>query len=246
MTVISLLRLDSPADFADWYRVGAEYVLTVSEGMGFETGTFEADFREATNAMRDGDTDLRPELARSVAADLLADAVFSDPFCEWMPLWYELALAPFVQAADYRLRRVAREYATGLDHVSVPRFSRPRDVYVDGRSALAHVDGFVDQFVFADALLHLEWYDHVARESGIDVPRSLVERTRRETVDYYTGRREGLSEDVRRFQELLFADDVWVRDIDDAYGLDSALFGVWERILRDERRRLAAMAPKSE
>lgn len=240
--MLSLLELDSSADFADWYRVGAEYVLTVSEGMNFDTGTFAADAREATDAMRAGDTDLRPELARSVAADLFADAVFTDPFCEWMPLWYELALAPFGQAANYRLRNVAREYASDLDHVSVPRFSRPRDVYVDGRSARAYVDGFVDQFVFADALLHLEWYDHVARESGIDVPASLVERTREETVASYTGRRERLSEDVRRFQELLFADDVWVRDVDDAYGLNSALFGVWERILREERERLAAMA----
>ena len=242
MTVLSLLGLDSPADFADWYRVGAEYVLTVSEGMGFDTGSFATDAREATAAMRAGETDLAPRLARSVAADLLADAVFPDPFCEWMPLWYELALAPFNQAADYRLRGVAREYAEGIDHVRVPRFSRPRDVYVDGHSALDYVDGFVDQFVFADALLHLEWYDHVARESGIDVPASLVDRTREETVAYYTGQRATLSGDVRRFQELLFADDVWVHDIDEAYGLNSALFGVWERILRDERERLAALA----
>ncbi|SEP20778.1 hypothetical protein SAMN04487948_12158 [Halogranum amylolyticum] len=242
MSVLSLLELDSPSEFADWYRIGAEYVYTVSTGMGFDTGTFAADAREATDAMRAGDTDLRPELARSVAADLLADAVFSDPFCEWMPLWYELALAPFVQFADYRLRAVAREYATGLDYLSVPRFSRPRDVYVGGRSPLSTVDGFVNRFVLADALIHLEWYVYVARESGIDVPASLVERTREETVAYYTGQRETLSADVRRFQELLFADDAWVRDIGDAYGLNSALFGVWERILRTERERLAATA----
>lgn len=239
MTVLSLLSLTSPADFADWYRIGAEYVLTVSDGMDFEIGSFEADYREATAAMRAGDTDLRPELARSVAADLLADAVFCDPYCEWMPLWYELGLAPFNQVANYRLRGVARTYADGLSHVSVPRFSRPRDVYVGGRSALEYVDGFVDQFVFADALLHLEWYDHVARESGIAVPSDLVDRTREETIAYYTGHREQLSEEVRRFQELLFTDDAWVRDIDAAYGLDSALFGLWERLLREERERLA-------
>jgi hypothetical protein len=241
VTVLSLLSLTSPADFADWYRIGAEYVLTVSEGMDFDTGSFESDYQEATAAMRAGDTDLRPDLARSVAADLLADAVFCDPYCEWMPLWYELALAPFNGLAEAKLRRVARQYADGIDHVSVPRFSRPRDVYVDGRSALEYVDGFVDQFVFADALLHLEWYDHVARESGIAVPASLVERTREETITYYTGHREELSDDVRRFQELLFTDDAWVRDIDAVYRLDSALFGLWERLLRDERERLAAV-----
>jgi hypothetical protein len=29
-----------------------------------------------------------------------------------------------------------------------------------------------------------------------------------------------------------------VRDIDDAYDLDSALFGLWERLLTRERERL--------
>lgn len=240
MTVLSLLRLRTPADFADWYRAGADYVLTVAEGMDFDCDSFAADAREATEAMRAGRTELRPELARSVAADLFADAVFVDPYCEWMPLWYELALAPWNRYAAFRLRRVARSYTSGLEHVSVPRFSRPRDVYVDGRSALDYVTGFVDQFLLADAILHLEWFVHVARESGVAVPQSLVDRTRRESVAYYAGRRSSLSDDVRRFQALLFADDVWVRAVDEAYGLNSALFDVWERILRAERRRLEA------
>ena len=43
---------------------------------------------------------------------------------------------------------------------------------------------------------------------------------------------------VARFQAALFGDDAWVRRIDDVYGLDSWLFGLWERLLRAERRRL--------
>ncbi len=54
------------------------------------------DFRVAGSAATTtpcaaGRTDLPPDLARSVAADLLAEA-----FCTrsvWMPLWYELGLA---------------------------------------------------------------------------------------------------------------------------------------------------------
>ncbi|WP_129114679.1 hypothetical protein [Halegenticoccus tardaugens] len=238
MTVLSLLRLRSPADFAEWYRIGAAYVLDVSDEMGFDTGSFAADAREATAALRAGDADLRPALARSVAADLLADAVFSEPFCEWMPLWYELSLLAFNRAAEARLRRVARAVARPLDHATAPRFSRPRDVLVGGRPATAHVSGFAERFVLADAVLHLEWYVHVARESGIDVPADLVARCRAESVAYYAGRRPDLSPDVRRFQRALFADDAWVRRIDEAYGLDSALFGVWERILARARRDL--------
>jgi hypothetical protein len=237
---VSLLRLFGlfrPQHFADWYRIGAEYVRVVSEGMGFAVDDFLFRAEEATAALRAGRTDVPPEVARTIAADLLADATFSAPYLEWMPLWYELALAGPVSYAEFRLRRVARRYARGLDHVTVPRFSRPGDVLVDGRPAVDYVSGFARRFVLADAVLHLEWYTHVARESGIDVPPDLVRRTREETVAYYTGHGD-LSDDVRQFQRLLFADDAWVRDIDAAYDLDSALFGVWERILSRERERL--------
>jgi len=240
VSVLSLLRLRTAADFADWYRIGAEYVETVADGMGFDTGEF-VDYEAGVDALRAG----RPPesvdhaVRRSIAADLLADAVFSEPFCEWLPLWYELSLLAPVRYCEYRLRRVAAPYCGDLA-VSVPRFSRPSDALVDGRPAPTHLTGFRERFVLADAILHLEWFVHVARESGISVPQALVDRTRTESLAYYTGNRESLSPQTRRFQALLFADDAWVREIDDCYGLNSALFGVWERILRAERERLLA------
>ncbi|WP_318567089.1 hypothetical protein [Salinigranum marinum] len=237
MSLLRLFGLFRPAHFADWYRIGAEYVQHVSEGMGFPVGDFPLRAEEATAALRAGRTDVSPEVARSIAADLLADATFSAPYLEWMPLWYELALVGPVSYAEFRLRRVAGRYTRDLDHVTVPRFSRPGDVLVGGRPAMEYVSGFAKRFVLADAVLHLEWFTHVARESGIRVPDRLVERTREETVAYYTGNGD-LSDDTRHFQRLLFADDEWVRDIDAAYDLDSTLFGVWERILSRERERL--------
>jgi hypothetical protein len=243
VTVLALTTLRRPAEFADWYRIGADYVIEVAEGLDLALGEFPALAEEATEAMRAGRTDVRPELARSIAADLYADAAFCEPFGEWTPLWYELALLGPVRYADARLRRVASRYASELGHVTVPQFSRPRDVLVGGRPAVAGVSGFRDRFRFADALLHLEWFVHVARESGIAVPESLVARTRRETVEWYASGAEDpaeLSPEVREFQHLLFADDRWVRRIDEVYGLDSLLFSVWERILREERERLEA------
>ena len=243
MSVLSLLRLHTAADFADWYRIGAEYVEGVADEMAFDTADF-VDYAAGVDAMRAGRPPgaVAPEIRRSIAADLLADAVFSEPFCEWLPLWYELSLLGPVRYCEYRLRRVAAPYCRGLT-VSVPRFSRPGDALVDGRPAPTHVDGFRERFVLADALLHLEWFVHVARESGVVVPPELVERTREESLAYYTGSRESLSPRVRAFQAALFADDRWVREIDAAYGLDSTLFGLWERFLREERERLEAAEP---
>jgi hypothetical protein len=242
VTVLALTTLRRPADFADWYRIGADYVIEVAEGLDLDLDDFPTRAEAATGAMRAGRTDLPPDLARSIAADLYADAAFCEPYLEWTPLWYELALLGPVRYADARLRRVASRYSSGLGHVSVPQFSRPRDVLVDGRPAVTSVSGFRDRFLFADALLHLEWFVHVARESGIAVPASLVAQTRAETVEWYAGGAadpDELSPEVREFQRLLFTDDRWVRRIDAAYGLDSWLFSVWERILREERDRLA-------
>lgn len=244
MTLLSLLRLRGPPDFADWVRLGGEYVRGVTRGMGFDApGALEHRLERGVAALRADRRDLPDAAARPLVATLLADAAFPAPFCEWTPLWYELALAVPNAAASRRLRAVAREYAAGLT-VGAPRFPRPRDVLVDGRPATAWVDGFADRFRLADAVLHLDWYVYVARAAGVAVPEGLVDRTRRESARHWAkGGDEtapGLSPRVREFQHHLFADDAWVRGIDEAYGLESALLGVWERLLRAERARLAA------
>ena len=239
MSLLRLLAVRSPSDFAPWFRFGAEYVRDVTDEMGFDAPPLDDRIEAALAALERDDTDPEPDVARLVAADLFADAAFAEPYCQWTPLWYELALAGLNAVAERRLRAVAGDYAAGIDHVSVPRFSRPHDVFVDGRPAVEFVSGFGDRFVFADAVLHLEWYVHVAREAGVDLPPRFLAQAREETVAYYAGRRENLSPRVREFQYHLFSDDEWVRRIDDAYGLDSWLFSVWERLLREERAALA-------
>ena len=207
--------------------------------MGF-SGIDALDSDRTVRRLRTAPEDLTPDEARSVAATLLADGAFSEPYCEWLPTWYELTLIAPVRYADWRLRRVASAVAEGAGvTATAPRFSRPTDVRIDGAPALSRVTGFRERFLLADSLLHLEWFDHVAAADGIDVPADLVARTREESLSYYGGDRDSLSPDVRRFQHHLFADDRWVRRVDEAYGLDSRLFGLWERLLCGERRRLA-------
>jgi hypothetical protein len=172
VTVLSLLSLRTPADFADWYRLGAQYVHGVADTMGFDLGRFSETYPRAVESLRVG-SDLAPRAARSVAADLLADATYAEPYREWMPLWYELGLLPFNRLAERRLRRAARTVASGADAGPVsapsagPRRVRRRPDRHRGRRG-PRVRGAVRP---ADALPHLEWFVHVARESGVAVPR---------------------------------------------------------------------------
>jgi hypothetical protein len=242
VTVLGLLALHDPPEFADWARLGGEYVLGVTRAMAFDAPDDLAERLDRGVDALAADRRTVPEpVARPLVATLLADAAFPAPFCEWTPVWYELALAGPNALAARRLRAVAGRYAAGLDAVDAPRFPRPADLLVDGAPATRGVSGFADRFVLADAVLHVDWYVHVARAAGVTVPDDLVARTRRESVRYYRAGRDpaALSPAVERFQHALFADDAWVRGVDAAYGLDSALLGVWERLLRRERERLA-------
>jgi hypothetical protein len=251
VTLFRLLGRRTVADFAEWYRAGAEYTRTVAVGMGFDgvEGSALTDIDDTAAALRAGEADLRPEEARVVATTFLADAGFSEPFLEYTPAWYRAVLLGPIRLADRRLRDVAEPFAARAaeagERPTVPDYSRPADVGVAGAPPTAGIEGFRGSFLLADAVLHLEWFVAVAAAAGVDVPRELIERTRRESVAHYAGEREGLSPRVRRFQYYLFADDAWVRDVNTTYRLNSALLGVWSRLLRGERARLRERGAES-
>jgi hypothetical protein len=240
VSVLGLLDVESPADAAAWYAAGRAYTRRVAAGMGFD-GVDTIDGARVASALRTDPATLSRREAASVVGVLVGDAVFSEPFCAWMPTWYDLALRPAVRILERRLRSIARDVvsATGLT-VTLPRFPRPRDVLVEGRDPMATVSGFRDRFVLAAAVSHLEWFAHAAAADGIEVPADALARARTETLAHYAGHRRTLSTRVRRFQRLLFTDDEWVRSIDTAYGLDSRLFDYWARWLGAERARLAS------
>jgi len=239
VTLARLRSLSTPADAADWYAAGRAYTRRVAHGMSFD-GVDRIDGERVAAVLRADPSTLSHREAESVVGVLLGDAVYSEPFCAWMPTWYELAVVPLARILERRLRRIARRVAAATDLITTaPRFSRPRDTLVAGRSPLAGVSGFRDRFVLAAAVTHVEWFRHAAAADGIEVPAGFLDRARRETLAYYAGVRRTLSPRVRRFQHLCFSDDEWVRDVDTAYGLDSWLFALWARLLGAERRRLA-------
>jgi hypothetical protein len=235
--------MTTPADAADWYLAGRAYTRRVADGMSFD-GADRLDGDAVATTLRSDPSALSGREAASVVGVLLGDAVYSEPFCEWMPSWYEIAVVPLARVLERRLRRLAREVAvaTGLT-ATAPRFPRPRDTFVAGEPPLDAVSGFRERFVLAAGVTHVEWFRHAAVADGIDVPAAFLDRATRETLDYYAGSRQALSPRVRRFQALCFSDETWARDVDAAYELDSWLFGLWGRLLGAERRRLESESP---
>lgn len=237
MTLRPLVSLRSPADFADWFRAGVEYTIRVARTLDIDPAPLPTHRDRGVAAMRANRTDVSPALARTIGAVLSGDAAFGRPFLRWTPRWYRLLLAGPIRLADRRLTRVAAPYVDrgGVDR---PSFSTP-DAVAGGTADLSGLE-FADRFLCADAVLHVEWFRDVATACGLAVPEALLDRTHRESVAVYAGRRASLPPAARRVQFALFGDDAWVRDVNTAYRLNSTLLSVWEGILRRERRRLGA------
>jgi len=226
-----------PSDAADYFRFGAEYIVDVSREMGYEVDDLPERVENATDAMRADLTDVDDDVARLIAVVLVGDAEFYRAFVRWFPWKYRVfALG---SGLDYAFRRKLRrlgamyvgaetgwgEWARGYPGLlEEPTDFTARDdeaVLVDGRPAMDHVDGYPNRVVLTDAVLHTEWYEHAARYAGVDVEEELVDRTVEESAPYFAGVTDELSDDVAEFQRALFIDAQWLRDVNDAYDLDS-------------------------
>lgn len=216
-TPARLALANDPPALGDYYRFGADYVLDVADAMGFESSDSTRTIDRAEAAMRAGRTDVEPAVARSIASVILGDANWWLPFGTWVPAHWAALSAFRAWPLFLNLRRVGHSYAGALEAFDVPTFSTRWDVFVGGRPAVSHVSGYEDRLVLADSVLHLEWFVAVADDHGIDVPDELVTRTRRASVEFYTGHREGLPPEVREFQYQLFADGEWIRRFAERY-----------------------------
>lgn len=207
--------------FAEYYRYGAEYLLDVTEAMAFDAPGLESTVDAAYQALRENAVPSSEEQARSVGAVLLGDAEWFFPLADWLPRGARLANKVRCAPLVYVLRTLGHRCVSETPF-ETPTFSRPAAVELDGRPAVQHVDGRDDRLVLATSILHLEWYVDVAERHGVDVPASLVDRTRRESKRYFTGRTDDLSREVKDFQYWLFQDVLWIRKFESTYG---GLFG---------------------
>ena len=247
MTAAELLGREvfrHPEDAAEYFLYGAEYVLDVSREMGWYTGDLEATIERSYHAMLNGDTDVDEKSSRLIGAVLVGDAEYWRPLGRWFPRGYRLLMRGLEHGLRRKLLRLAGIYTDTVEtgggktklrnftyaypevrhRFGTPDFTNPNEVMVEGRDPRSYVDGFADHVVLGDSVLHTEWYRYVTQKLGIEIDLDLVEKTRNQSLYYFTGNAETLSEDVRKFQASMFRDYDWIRGIQDEYQLNSMLF----------------------
>ncbi|MDY6780837.1 MAG: hypothetical protein SV760_09955, partial [Halobacteria archaeon] len=64
--VLSPRMLRSPEQVADYFLYGADYIVDVSEEMGFETDDLDERIENAYDAMSEGETDVDDEVAAAL------------------------------------------------------------------------------------------------------------------------------------------------------------------------------------
>lgn len=260
MTVFKLVlptAFRKPSDAADYFRLGAEYVVDVSREMGWELNDLPERVENAYDAMIANETEVDDDVARLVAVVLAGDADFYRAFVRWFPWRYRVFVVDLDHVFRRKLRRLAALYADDrrergwrdwlacypgvLDPPS--SYSTPEDVLVEGVPAPRHVSGYSDRTVLVDSVLHVEWYAHAARYAGVDVPENLVERAIEEGARFFAVGGD-ISSEAARFQHALFADADWLRGVNEAYDLSSWACVRGAEAIDEARTRLSEQVTK--
>jgi hypothetical protein len=260
MTVFKLIlptAFRKPSDAAEYFRLGAEYIVDVSREMGWADDDLSERVENAYDAMLADETDVDDDVASLVAAVLAGDADFYRAFVRWFPWRYRVFVVDLDHLFRRKLRRLAAVYADDrhergwrdwlacypgvLDPPS--SYSTPEDVLVEGVPAPRHVSGYSDRTVLVDSVLHVEWYAHAARYVGVDVPETLVERAVEEGARFFAVGGD-ISSEAARFQHALFSDADWLRGVNEAYDLSSWACVHGAEAIDEARERLSEQVTK--
>jgi len=242
--LVGLRALREPEEVAPYFRFGADYIFDVADAMDWEYGALNETAERAYGAMRDGRTDVSDDVATLVGAVLVADAEYWWPIGRWLPRGYALLMRGLSHALRRKLLKLAgvytdtletgfREfyhaYPTVRERLGTPGYSSPEDCVVEGEPATAYVrglslDAFARRTVLGDSVMHVEWYEYVAEETGVEYDAELCARTKQESPAYFAGVTDELSDEVRELQRAMYVDDDWIRKFHDEYSLRSVLF----------------------
>ncbi len=240
MSVFELVRAGKVREDPEkYFHADMDYVEGVTRDIGRDTSVLHEIRSEAPRKFEDPDNgDVSERTQRTMSAIFLGSAEYNQLFMLWLPSvsrWVYYFLEPRLHTVGKGLPKTY----TDLERLKLPTYSRPRDLKVKGRKPTYYADGIVDQHRMTYAILDLEYYFFVAQEAGLEFEDGFIERARRETLMYFTGLEDTMSEDVAELQASLFHHvGVWCETIPREYDINSFFLRKTSKLFKKEAEKL--------
>lgn len=186
--------LENDKDVRKYIAADIDFFINVSEDIDIETGNL-VNLRDEV-LQKSSNEELSPRAQKITAAVLIGDAEWNESLEEWLTF----PLSKIIHFTDSKVHhnwtKTARDYGqpNGLD---LPVYSTPSTLEIDLENS-----SYMNQNILAGLLMDLEWYSYIAEEMDITLPSGLVEKTRKETLDYFLQDGE-FSEDTGALQSSL-------------------------------------------
>ncbi|MFB6291782.1 MAG: hypothetical protein ABEI58_00120 [Candidatus Nanohaloarchaea archaeon] len=239
MSVFELVRAAKiREDPEKYFHADMDYVKGVTQDIGRDTSILEEIRSEAPRKFENPGADVNERAQRTMSAIFLGSAEYNQLFMLWLPRvsrWVYYFLEPRLHTVGKGLPKTY----TDLERLKLPTYSRPRDLEIEGEKPTYYADGIIDQHRITYAVLDLEYYFFVSQEAGLEFEDSFIERAKEETVRYFTGLEDKMSEDVAELQASLFHHvGVWCETIPEEYDIDSFFLRKSSELFKKEAGKL--------
>lgn len=222
-----------------YFEADAEFILKVSEDIGLETGEIKENKEEALRSFKSEDEEISPDAKKLISTVYIGDT-------EWYQLLEEWLSFPFnkifllMDSHNHKLGKdTAKEYGS-LENLDYPDYSRPEDLKIDGKKPTTYTDGIKDRYLLTVAILDLEWYFYAAEEAGLEISDEFAEKARDESLRYFTGLEEEMSDDVAELQKSLLVHAAeWCDELREDYRFRSTVLKKTSKILIEEAEEIS-------
>lgn len=214
--------LKKPGSRRTYIAADLDFFIDVSKDIGIDTD-LENVKEEILNKKPEERSD---EARRITAAVLIGDAEWNEPLEDWLRFPLNRTIRISDSGVHHLWMKNAREVGD-TSNLDFPEYNTPAtlDIPLEKLS-------YIEQALLAGLITDLEWYAYIAEETDADIDSELIDRTRRETINYFT-ENEDLSEDVAEFQSALAirASD-WMDDVMNDFNFRSMLITYFSKKMR--------------